>query len=298
MKVLVAFSGGKDSHASLILTVKKYGTKNVIAVFCDTQWEHALLYPFIEDVCQKLGVRLVVLKSEYSFVELAEKKKRFPSLKARFCSEVLKVKPMIDYIIEQLKVENYLLVIQGIRNDESKARSTAEEHCQYFKYYFTPYGYDKDNKPKMFSYRKKEITELDGLEKVDVERPVIKNTAQEVIGIILDAGHKPNPLYYLGLSRVGCFPCIMSTHYEIWIMISKEPEYAQRLIDAEHKTGKSFFPPSYIPKRYHDMKDLNGKTYSSAKRVFEYIKQKNSQQLLHQDENSERSCMTAFNICE
>ena len=48
MKVVIAFSGGKDSQASLIWAVKKFGTKNIIAVFCDTGWEHPLTYQHIK----------------------------------------------------------------------------------------------------------------------------------------------------------------------------------------------------------------------------------------------------------
>lgn len=297
MKILVAFSGGKDSHASLILTVKKWGAKNVTAVFCDTQWEHALLYPFIEEVCKDLGCHLIILKSEYSFIQLAEKKNRFPSTKAKFCSEILKVNPMIDYVLTELQSNDYLLIIQGIRRAESNQRSTAEENCQYFKYYFTPYGHDKNGKPKYFTYRKKDIIKLSALEKVDIERPVINLSAQEVIKTIIDYGHKPNPLYYAGLSRVGCFPCIMCKHKEVFILIDKFPEYAKRLIDAEVKLGGSFFPPNYIPKRFHDKND-KGKTFASAKSVFEYIKMKNASGKLYEEEESQRSCMTAFNVCE
>lgn len=298
MKVLVAFSGGKDSHASLIWAVQKWGTKIVTAVFCDTKWEHALLYPFIDEVCNKLKVPLIILRSKYSFLELALKKKRFPSTKAKFCTEKLKIEPMIDYIIEQLESESYLLIIQGIRKDESESRQTMDAHCQYFKYYFTPYGYDKDGGAKYFSYRKKDIVRLGALSKVDVERPVFEKTAVQVIDDIMQAGHRPNPLYFLGVGRVGCFPCIMVRHYEVFIMLEKEPDYAQRVVDSEKKVGHSFFPPDYIPKRYHDMKNEKGDTWSSAERVFEYIRMKNAQGQLFEEEDSGRSCMTAFNICE
>lgn len=298
MKVLVAFSGGKDSHASLIWAVNFYGKKLVTAVFCDTQWEHALLYPFIDDVCAKLEVELVILRSQYSFIELALKINRFPSTKAKFCTRKLKVEPMVDYVIEQGSIYKYLIVVQGIRKDESAARSTMEKNCSYFKYYFEPYGHDKHGKSRKFSYRKKEIVALDLGSRVDIERPVFDKTAQEVIGDILDAGHKPNPLYYLGVGRVGCFPCIMVSHYEIWIMLEKEPDYAERLINAEQKVKRSFFPPDFIPVRYADLHDKSGKRFASAKRVFEYIRMKNAQGELYEDENKDRSCMTAFNICE
>ena len=297
MKILVAFSGGKDSHASLLLAVQKWGAKNVTAVYCDTQWEHALIYPFIEDVCKRLEVELVILQAEYSFIELAIKRGRFPSTKAKFCTEVLKVKPMIDYVLLQLEKHEYLIVVQGIRKDESEARSKMEAHCQYFKYYFTPYGHDKKGKPKYFTYRKKDIIRLEALAKVDIERPVFGKTAQEVIVDILDADHKPNPLYYLGVGRVGCFPCIMVTHWELYILITKEPAYETRLIEAEAKVGRSFFRNGYIPHRYNDQG--NGKeTWPSCQRVFEYIRMKNSQGQLHPEPDNGRSCMTAFNICE
>lgn len=38
MRILVSFSGGKDSQAALIHTVEKYGSDKVEAVFCDTGW--------------------------------------------------------------------------------------------------------------------------------------------------------------------------------------------------------------------------------------------------------------------
>lgn len=47
MKVIVSFSGGKDSLASL-LWVRNNLTKDFITVFCDTGWEHPLTYKYIE----------------------------------------------------------------------------------------------------------------------------------------------------------------------------------------------------------------------------------------------------------
>lgn len=39
MKVIVSFSGGKDSLAAL-LWVREHITTNFTTVFCDTGWEH------------------------------------------------------------------------------------------------------------------------------------------------------------------------------------------------------------------------------------------------------------------
>lgn len=66
---------------------------NLIAVFCDTGWEHPDTYKHVNDVCLQMGVRLITLKSKYDFVSLAVHKKRFPSTNARFCTSELKMKP-------------------------------------------------------------------------------------------------------------------------------------------------------------------------------------------------------------
>ena len=103
-----------------------WGGGNLIAVFCDTGWEHPDTYKHVNDVCLQMGVRLITLKSKYDFVSLAVHKKRFPSTNARFCTSELKMKPMIDYV---LSLKESCIIIQGIRAGESTARAAMEEEC-------------------------------------------------------------------------------------------------------------------------------------------------------------------------
>ena len=49
MKVIVTFSGGKDSLAAL-LWVREHITTNFTTVFCDTGWEHPLTYEYINRI--------------------------------------------------------------------------------------------------------------------------------------------------------------------------------------------------------------------------------------------------------
>lgn len=101
MKVIVSFSGGKDSLASL-LWVRNNLTKDFITVFCDTGWEHPLTYKYIEEVQEQLGLNLITVKSKKfnGMVDLTKKKSRWPSSQRRFCTSELKTIPMIDYILE------------------------------------------------------------------------------------------------------------------------------------------------------------------------------------------------------
>jgi len=137
-KLIVQFSGGKDSMASL-LWVKNNLSKYFLTVFCDTKWESELTYKYIHDVNERMNLDIITLTSKKynGFLDMVKKKGRFPSTKARFCTEQLKTIPMIDYILDE--VHEDILVIQGIRGDESFSRSKMSKQCTYFKFYFQPY---------------------------------------------------------------------------------------------------------------------------------------------------------------
>ena len=298
MKIIVAFSGGKDSQACLIWAVQKYGFKNIRAVFCDTGWEHQDTYNHIKEITEKLNVELITLRSKKfnGFVDMAKKKGRFPSSQARFCTTELKVKPMIDYI---LSLNDNVIVIQGIRADESKSRSEMQKQCRYFKYYFESYGTDKRGKPKYHTYRKNEVKEFCKNYVDDVLRPVIDWSGGEVMSYIISNGQKPNPLYYQGVKRVGCYPCIMYSHREIKSMITFNPAYIDRLKSAEQEVKRTFFPPSYIPERYQSgIDEKSGKSIPTVSDVIKYIESKNENLDLFETEGKERSCMSFYNICE
>lgn len=300
------------------------GGANITAVFCDTGWEHPLTYDHIKTVCEQLKVELVTLKSKYDFVSLAKYKKRFPSTKARFCTEELKVKPMIDYI---LSLNDSCIVIQGIRSGESAARAEMDAECMYFKYYFEPIEtnstrlikYEKQlskakkqtqrskieekirkvkdrlakgkEDPKYYTYRKKDIFAYCKKYDASVLRPIKDKTAQEVIYMILDAGQKPNPLYYRGNSRVGCFPCVMCRLGEMKLLGKNEPDMRDRLLSSEMEVGRSFFPPGFIPERFCE----NGK-YPTVQEVLNYVE--DSQVDIFEPEEG-YSCMSMFHgLCE
>ena len=289
MKVLVSFSGGKDSQASLIWAVRKYGVKSVTAVFCDTGWEHQDTYTHIIDVVQLLGVPLVTLRSDRykDFIDMSIKKGRFPSTLRRFCTWELKVVPMIDYILSQ---NDSIIIIQGIRASESAVRAGYDVECSYFKEYF-------DKSTKSF-YKKRAVLEWCKTHDASVLRPIFRWSAQEVIDYILENGQRPNPLYERGFSRVGCFPCIMCRKLEAQL-ISKDAWAAKRLIDAEKRMkdetakGSTFFSPGYIPARFC----IKGQ-YPTVEEVFKYVNRHDAQLDLFEPAGG-YSCMSVYHgLCE
>ena len=289
VKILVQFSGGKDSQACLIKAVKEYGAKHIRACFCDTGWEHPVTYEHIHNVCEQLGVELVTLKSKKykDFVDMSIKKSRFPSSQRRFCTSELKVSPMVDYILSQ---DESFIIIQGIRASESKARAGYDVECSYFKEYF--------NDEVRGLYHKRSVLEWCKTHDASVLRPIFHWSAQEVIDYILANGQRPNPLYERGFARVGCFPCIMCRHREIQL-ISKDKWAAQRLIEAERRMkdetekGSSFFSPGYIPARF-----CSNKQYPTVQEVFKYVNRDDAQLDMFEPEGG-YSCMSLYHgLCE
>lgn len=327
MIILAPFSGGKDSQAALLWAIDKFGLKKITAIFCDVKWEAGETYQHIDYVFRKSKVKFKILSSKKydGMVDLAKKRKRFPSTTARFCTEELKIYPMVDYI---LTLTDHIIVVDGIRADESEKRSKMQPECRYFKYYFEPYQTNsmivenflnlkkepslvQQNKykkalerlsmgkedPKFFTYRKKEVFEWCSKYADDLLRPFFHNTAEEVLYYSLNKGYNVNPRYFLGFSRVGCDPCIMEGIEEIALIVKNEPKTVQKVKNAEKEAKSSFFPPDKIPKRYHSKRDKNGKSYPTMEDVERYVKDKNATGDMFEDDPVFK-CKSVYNICE
>lgn len=296
MKVIVTFSGGKDSLAALLWT-REHITNNFTTVFCDTGWEHPLTYEYINRIADKLHLDLVTLKSKKydGMVDLARQKKRWPSARARFCTEELKTKPMIDYVLDEVK--DNILIIQGIRAAESSARAKMQAQCTYFKYYFEPYGYDKNGRPKRHSYRGKEVRAFRAQFADDLLRPVFDWSAQQVIDYILAAGLEPNPLYRMGYKRVGCWPCVMANQRDILSLARQAPERIEEIANLETKLKQggmsTFFGPGKIPA----YAITSGNKYPDIHDVVHYVKWQNATGSLFDDDTA-TSCMSYYGLCE
>lgn len=290
MKILIFYSGGKDSQAALIWAVKQYGVDRCEAVFCDTGWENPVTYQHIQDTTKQLGVKLIILKSDNydGMLDMATKKGRFPSTTAKFCTDELKVKPAIDYVLSH---DESLIIIEGIRKNESLSRSKMEPECMYFRYYFEPTKLNKKGKPIFHTYRKKDVLKWCKTHDASKLRPLFDWTAEQVMDFIKDSGQQPNWLYYQGFSRVGCFPCIMERHRGIKLIIDNHPAQWEALKQAEKQVGSSFFTPDYIPKHAQ-----RNNYFPTAEDVEIYLKRKNA--TLDMFEQETPSCMSMYNLCE
>lgn len=213
-KNFLSFSGGVDS-AALALHLNEIGIKYT-PVFCDTLWEHPETIRYIEYFNDEVFKGSLITLKSLGMVELVKKKKRAPSAKARFCTEELKVKPMINFVAEQ-EID---VIFQGIRGDESKARSKMEKTA--WSDAFDCY----------------------------VDRPIFDWKKTKCFDILTRHGIKQNPLYLKGAGRVGCFPCVMVNHQELKRFSEFYPEIWDRIRLIESINNRSFFAPGYIPDRF------------------------------------------------
>lgn len=265
MRHVVCFSGGKDSTA-LVLWAKK-NLPEFTTIFCDTGWEHSLTYAYVEEINQTvLGGSLVTLKSEKypgGMRQLVQIKTRVPSAKARFCTDALKVRPMIDWL---KTIDDDVTVYQGIRANESESRS------------------------KMAARQWSD--DFDAW----IERPLLTWTAAQCFALMAEHGIKPNPLYLLGASRVGCFPCVMVNMRELKAMMERLPEIKEAIASLEAICNRTFFPPNYIPERFNTGFDpKSGKTFPKSEDVFRYLERTDEDQI---PMFPARSCMSVYNLCE
>lgn len=146
------------------------------------------------------------------FLDLCIWKGKFPSTKSRFCTDELKVQPIIDQLIWPLLHEyDSIESWQGIRWDESKVRST----------YVEREGIEPDAQ-RVFAYR-----------------PILSWTVEEVFAFHRKYGVDHNPLYVQGMGRVGCMPCVNCNKDELRQIALRFPDVVERIKKWETRVSKT-----------------------------------------------------------
>ena len=213
-RVIASISGGKDS-AAMSLYLQELGVEHE-RVFMDTGWEHPATYEYLRGPLTKaLGpiteIRAMVppeasgvagatinTLADPSFVPLdfhglVRRKGMFPSRIARFCTEELKVKPARAFLGHLLDQGHDVVNAVGIRRAESQARAKMGEW---------------EWSSAMDCY---------------VWRPIASWTVDDVRAIHTRHGLTLNPLYAMGATRVGCWPCIHARKSEIALVARVDP---------------------------------------------------------------------------
>lgn len=266
IKNLISFSGGKDSTAIILWAKENLSDFDVI--FCDTNWENQLTYDYIDHINKSLlNDKLIVLKSSKyeGFADMCIKKGRAPSVKARFCTEVLKLNPVVEYVHDKLN-DFEVHLYNGVRRDESHSRSKMKE-MEFDSKHFKSW----------------------------IHRPLLTWSVDDVFDIHKKHNVEPNPLYKLGFGRVGCMPCIMSRNSEIKLIAKLFPEDVDKVRILEKQVGRTFFGSDKIPERFRKSIDEKSQVkIAFVDNIIEYVEDDPNQEELFEPS----PCTSKYNICE
>lgn len=261
---VVSLSTGKDSQAALCVAMALEPIESIIGAFADTGNEHPLVYEHLDYLERETGVKVVRLRQDFTawwwhrrdyvrdnwhlphkdwpegvpatdiarvlavfdhgptgnpYLDLCIIKGRFPSRRAQFCTQFLKTEPLVAYQ-DSLCADpaDAVWSWQGIRRDEGGRRQWAAE--------FEQVG------PQLF-----------------INRPIVRWTAADCFEAMAYMGLRPNPLYKMGMDRVGCMPCINADKEQIRQTYLRFPEEIDRLEEweaavsaAAKRSRSSFFP--------------------------------------------------------
>lgn len=203
--VVASISGGKDS-AAMSLYLAELGIPHE-RIFLDTGWEHERTYEYLSGELARVLGPIKWISAPKQMEDLIRHKGMFPSRLRRYCTQELKVFPMVRYLRERMDTGLDVVNAVGIRAAESEARA--------------------------------QLAAWEDSETFDCEiwRPILSWSEANVIEIHKRHGLRPNPLYLLGASRVGCWPCVYARKSELRLLAETDPKRVVRLRLLEEEIG-------------------------------------------------------------
>lgn len=219
---LIGLSSGKDSTAlwAWAFNESGYAPETIFGTFADTQNEYDEVYEqiaLLDAYGQIRGASPVIVLTSEGFLNLAIRKKRFPSAKARFCTEELKIKPLQRLVAKLQEQGAQVVSHSGVRRSESYERRLLEE-----------WG-------------------TSGMLKCKERRPLLDWTIEQVWRAHTKYGLPINPLYFTGRRRVGCRLCCMSNKQDVRITVKTKPWVIDMCRQWEAEVHSSFFHGDTIP---------------------------------------------------
>lgn len=256
---IVSVSGGKDSTATYLRAIQMGVPFR--AVMADTGNEHPITLETVENLPKVTGGPAVeIIKADFTkdferkrkyitekwpdkgvpphvveralgalhptgnpFLDLCMIKGRFPSSKAQFCTEELKAHPINMRVIFPALKNGPVLQWHGVRGTESARRARLPR-------------VQRDDTGAV------------------IWRPIYFYTVNDVFALHRKFGVPPNPLYTMGMGRVGCMPCINCAKDELANIATRFAEHIDKVRSWEalvsnvcRRGSATFFPSNVDP---------------------------------------------------
>lgn len=219
---VINHSGGKDSQAMTSVVRRMVPADQLVVIHSNlggAEWPGV-----VDHIKSTIGdLPLIVCRNENkTFLEMVERRGMFPSPQQRQCTSDLKRDPITREIRRYLKANprfNGLVVnCMGLRSEESPGRAKKQ-----------PLKFSKGNS-------------LAGREWYDW-LPIQSLTLDEVWEEIHNAGQVPHPAYALGMTRLSCVFCIMSSDSDLRIAAHHNPQLLARYSEVEDRIGRTMMMP-------------------------------------------------------
>jgi 3'-phosphoadenosine 5'-phosphosulfate sulfotransferase (PAPS reductase)/FAD synthetase len=316
--ILVSLSGGKDSTATLLMAIELHGRENVRAVFADTGNEHPLTCEYALGYLPRVtGVAVEVVRASFEdefatkrrnlariaagepesavygkrrfmydwtpeaaaralellhptgnpFLDLCLVRGGFPSRKRQYCTQYLKTEPLTEYALGLIERHGAVESWQGVRAGESEARRRLPA------YEVRGAGYS-------------------------IYRPILRWSAADVFEAHRAAGIEPNPLYRMGMSRVGCMPCINAAKAELREIALRFPQAVERIAEWERLVSSVTRPRSPVSFFHKRTQRHIGEASTIASVVQWSRTTRGGRQFDLLADDEPRACASAYGLCE
>lgn len=211
-------------------------------LFCDTGNEHEATLDYVNEFAHRMGFKITWLKANFSaniarrrlfveqsdsymdevrervlrylyptgnpFLDLCLWKGRFPSVTRRYCTVYLKVLTAREQYIDPLLDGSHIVESwQGVRAEESAYRAALPKRSM------------ED-------------------ENLTIVRPLLRWSVTKVLAMHRRHNMPMNPLYKMGMFRVGCMPCINARKDEIFRIASRFPQHIDRIREWEWQVSQ------------------------------------------------------------
>lgn len=230
---IVSHSGGKDSQAMLAFVRQHVADAQIVVVHADLpgmDWPGTFAHV---EATTADGIEVRRCQAIHAdgtpktFETMVERRGMFPNPKLRTCTSDLKRGPLEVVIRRISKERGELLIVdcEGIRSLESARRSK---------------GYGTKAAPVAMKAHNK-------LSKAGREvykwAPIFDLAVDEVFETIAAAGQEPHPAYALGMDRLSCALCIMSSPAQLRRGAELNPATFRMLAELEARVGHTMMTP-------------------------------------------------------
>ena len=212
-KVIVNFSGGKDSTVAILKVLERYPKERIILCYQDTGAEFLETLPHVKKVAGLFELPLVILRRHEDFWEMAQRLNHFPTPRMRNCTLYLKVREVNKWIrANRESLDNEIIIVSGIRGEESLHRSKLPE-----------WGIN-------------ETTLKDGSFIARTWNPCLHLKEKEVYDIIKSEGLPLHPCYEFS-RRCNCWCCIFQPNHMVRECAEMHPDLYEKacLVEDEIK---------------------------------------------------------------